>query len=65
MKTKKTTLKEPVQTEILFKSRLKQKIFLLKSKIIWKLNPLPLIVQRKTFQFCKAGEIVSKLFFYY
>ena len=27
MKTKKTTLKEQVQTEILFKSRLKQKIF--------------------------------------
>ena len=27
MKTKETILKEPVQTEILFKSRLKQKIF--------------------------------------
>ena len=27
MKTKKTTLKEQVQTEILLKSRLKQKIF--------------------------------------
>ena len=27
MKTKKTTLKERVQTEILFKSRLKQKVF--------------------------------------
>ena len=27
MKTKETTLKEQVQTKILFKSRLKQKIF--------------------------------------
>ena len=27
MKTKETTLKEPVQTEILLNSRLKQKIF--------------------------------------
>ena len=27
MKTKETTLKEQVQTEILFKSRLKQQIF--------------------------------------
>ena len=27
MKTKETISKEPVQTEILFKSRLKQKIF--------------------------------------
>ena len=27
MKTKETTLKEPVQTEILLKSRLKQTIF--------------------------------------
>ena len=34
-----------------------------KSKIIWRLNPLALSVQCKTFQFCKAGKIVSKFIF--
>ena len=36
------------------KSSFKQQIFA-KSKIIWRLNPLALNVQCKTFQFCKAG----------
>ena len=31
-----------------------------KSKIIWRLNPLALNIQCKTFQFCNAGKIVSK-----
>ena len=35
-----------------------------KSKIIWRLNSLALNVQCKTFQFCKAGEIVSKFNFF-
>ena len=35
----------------------------LKSKIIWRLSPLALSVQCKTFQFCKAGKIVSKFIF--
>ena len=34
-----------------------------KSKIIWRLSPLALSVQCKTFQFCKAGKIVSKFIF--
>ena len=34
------------------------------SKIIWRLNPLALNVQCKTFQFCKAGKIVSKFIFF-
>ena len=34
-----------------------------KSKIIKRLNLLPLSVQCKTFQFCKAGKIVSKFIF--
>ena len=44
------------------KSSFKQQIFA-KSKIIWRLNPLALNVQCKTFQFCKAGKIVSKFIF--
>ena len=35
-----------------------------KSKIIWRLSPLALSVQCKTFQFCKAGKIVSKFIFF-
>ena len=34
------------------------------SKIILILNPVALIVQCKTFQFCKAGKIVYKFIFY-
>ena len=44
------------------KSSFKQQIFA-KSEIIWRLNPLALNVQCKTFQFCKAGKIVSKFIF--
>ena len=36
-----------------------------KSKIFWSLNPVALNVQCKTFQFFKAGKIVSKFIFYY
>ena len=46
-----------------FKLSFKQPNFLPKSKTIWRLNTLSLNVQCKTFQFCKAGKIVSKFIF--
>ena len=46
-----------------FKLNFKRQIFA-KTKTIWRLNLLVLNVQCKTFQFCKAGKIVSKFIFY-
>ena len=66
MKTKETTLKEPVQTEILFRSRLSNKS-LPKSNIIWRLNPLALNVQFSTsakhFSFVKRERLFRNYFF--
>ena len=53
-----------LQTMISYSQVLSNK-YLPESKIIWRLNPLALNVQCKTFQFFKAGKIVSKFIFYY